>query len=69
MKKGRLGRALHLGHWRGQKLFQDRTVVIDRELEETVEVFIHLITTYEGGRARWWRSRVPKSPVPTNLPR
>ena len=22
-----------------------------------------------GVQARWWKSRVPKSPIPTNLPR
>ena len=27
------------------------------------------ITFSEGGGARWWKSRVPKSPLPTKLPR
>lgn len=41
MDKSGLGWALFWGKGR------DHTIVIDRELEETMEVFIHLITTNE----------------------
>lgn len=54
--------SLHGQEWAGLgwALFwgkgRDHTIVIDRELEETMEVFIHLITTNETptvGQALW----------------
>ena len=32
-------------------------------------IALRYILKREGGGARWQKSRVPKSPVPTNLPR
>lgn len=46
MGKGGLDWALRSELWKG-KFFQDHTIVIDTELEETLEAFIHLITTSE----------------------
>ena len=45
MGKGGLAWALTSESWRGKKLFQDHTTVINLELEEPLETFIHLVTT------------------------
>lgn len=45
MGKGGLDWALSSKSWRRKKLFQNHTIVIDTELEETLEIFFHLITT------------------------